>query len=117
MWALSKEAVGGKESIGPDDFVPIPERVDVYKQSLAPTIGIYFDVIDSNHDGYIQWKEFQAFFRIFGIDESKAEESFKMIDTNGDGVLSREEFVAAALEFNTSKEDTPSKLFYGPLVE
>ena len=116
---MEKEAVGGKESIGFDDFGRMPELVkpDLLKQNGEAVLVTFFDVIDSNHDGYIQSKEFEVWFRIIGVDVSKAEESFKMIDTNGDGVLSREEFVAAGLEFVTSKEDTPSKLFYGPLVE
>ena len=78
---------------------------------------LWFDVIDMNHDGLIQWKEFELYFNIWGIKNSAiAKASFEMIDTNKDGVLSKEEFVAAAVEFYTSRDDTPSKFFYGPLV-
>ena len=110
---MEKNGAYGKEAIGPDDFSQMPDRVDpqVYKHNLAAINRIFFDVIDSNHDGYIQRKEFEVYFRNFGIDVSNAEESFKMTDTNGDGVLSKEEFVGAGLEFCCSKEDTPTKLF------
>jgi Ca2+-binding EF-hand superfamily protein len=78
---------------------------------------LYFDIIDTNEDDLIQKEEFEVFFKVFGMDPSTAAESFLSIDTDGDGVLSRDEFVAASVDFcTTNDESSKFNNFCGPLL-
>ncbi len=71
----------------------------------------------SNGDNQIDAGEYALFFDIMGLDPKLAEEAFKAIDTNNDGLLSLDEFKAAGLDFFMSKDaNSPSKVFWGPLV-
>jgi len=77
----------------------------------------FFDIINTNDDGKIQKSEFEIFYKIFGMDPSTAAESFAVIATNHSGFLSREEFVAASVDFCTSDDEkSPFKIFFGPLI-
>jgi len=87
------------------------------KQTLGGPLPIFFHAVDANGDGQIQGDEFALFFQIFGLDPKLAVDSFKAIDTNSDGQLSLEEFITAGTDFFTSEDqNSPSKLFWGPLV-
>jgi len=78
---------------------------------------IAFQLIDANGDGRIQAQELELFFEMLNIDKSSALATFKAIDTNNDGELSRDEFVAAGIDFLTGEDvNSPSQLFYGPLI-
>ena len=99
---------------GIEEVVASEEEI---RHCLEVTFGAMFDVIDTNHDGFIQQEEYEYHFRISGLDTTLAKESFDAIDTNKNCVLSREEFIFAAVEFHRSREDTPAKYFFGPLIE
>ena len=90
---------------------------EAINKSLRVFMDAIFDIIDTNHDGYIQLGEYEHHFKMTGLDPGMAKMAFDSIDTNKDGVLSREEFISANVEFHRSKEDTPAKNFFGPLLE
>lgn len=76
-----------------------------------------FNVIDLDLSNFISKKEFRDYFECMGIDTKHAAASFDALNTNGDGIISREEFLDAAVEWAFGLDEThPSQLFYGPLV-
>jgi Ca2+-binding EF-hand superfamily protein len=84
---------------------------------LAGPLPLFFSAVDANQDGNIQEDEYKLFFEILGLDPNMAPASFQAIDTNKDGQLSLDEFVTAGVDFFTSNdENSPNKLFWGPLV-
>ena len=86
-------------------------------QSLAGVFTTYFEIIDSNKDGEISFKEWTEYYIAQGIDTKYARASFDAMDTNGDGVVSMEEFVAFNKEFYLTAEDKlHSSILYGPLL-
>lgn len=86
-------------------------------EALAGPLPLFFSAVDANADGAIQSDEFELFFQIIGLDPKMAPATFKAIDTNNDGSLSLDEFVTAGVDFFTSEdENSPNKLFWGPLV-
>jgi Ca2+-binding EF-hand superfamily protein len=89
---------------------------DHVQRQVAP-LTVAFNAIDTNADGIVQVEEYEAFFQILGRDKSTAPATFKAIDTNNDGAISLDEFVTAGVDFFISEdENSPSKLFWGPLV-
>jgi Ca2+-binding EF-hand superfamily protein len=87
------------------------------RDALAGPLPLFFSAVDANADGMIQSEEFELFFQIIGLDPKMAPATFKAIDTNNDGSLSLDEFVTAGVDFFTSEdENSPNKLFWGPLV-
>jgi len=104
--------------------VSIPEMVDYIKNinkaearaMSAEQLDLFFDIIDTNQDGYIQLGEYATAFNIAGIGEEFAKPAFEALDTNHDGLLSRDEFVSAGLDFLFLEEPShPADLFFGPL--
>jgi len=79
----------------------------------------FFKIIDSNHDGFIDKKEFSIHFKACGmLDEKMALEAFKHIDTNHDEVISTEEFNTAGNNFwQVETEGDSSQYMWGPLVD
>lgn len=77
-----------------------------------------FEVIDTDHDGflsYVEWEDYNLAVRI-ASEHSKA--SFEAMDTDHDGRISMEEFVAYHEEFFYSTEDRlNSSILFGPLVK
>ena len=79
-----------------------------------------FTYQDTNQDGVISKAEHRRFFEAMKhIDPNGAIVAFSAIDKDMDGVISRDEYVEAAVEyfFNFSDETKPSKYFFGPLVK
>lgn len=121
IWEKYLKGVAGGKPLTQPAFIEAMKKQlnnnkDV-KQTLGGPLPIFFHAVDANGDGMIQGDEFSLFFQILGLDPKMAPESFKAIDTNNDGQLSLEEFVQAGTDFFTSEnENSPSKLFWGPLV-
>ena len=77
---------------------------------------LMFEIIDSDENGEISYKEWEDYYRVISIDTEFARASFDAMDTNGDGVVSKEEFYAYNREFFYSTEDNlKSSIMYGPL--
>ena len=77
-----------------------------------------FEIIDSDKNGEISFKEWTEFYTALGIDTKHARPSFDAMDTNGDGIVSKEEFAAYTIEFFLSTEDKlNSSIMYGPLSD
>ena len=80
-----------------------------------------FTVMDINQDGVISKAEHYRFFEAWKTvkDPIRAAVAFAAIDVDMDGVITRDEYVNAALEnlFNFTDETKGSKHFYGPLAK
>ena len=73
-----------------------------------------FDMIDTDNDGVISYKEYAVLFQILGIDQKFVAEAFDAIDTDKDGSISRKEYVDAYLEYTYgTDENHPSRHMYG----
>ena len=114
-----EDTTGGKDIITLEEWIKVNDTLGSQRVRNQVTSDhmLFFDVIDTNHDGFIQWDEFEMLFKIIVLKPETAKASFEMIDTNKDGVISKEEYIAAAVEFFTSKKDSPANVFYGPLVD
>ena len=114
-----KDSTGGA-ALNQDAFIAtLKKQVQdpSMKETLAGPLPLFFSAIDANSDGMIQKEEFELFFDIIGLDTKMAGPTFEAIDTNHDGQLSLDEFVTAGVDFFTSEdENSPTKLFWGPLV-
>ena len=94
--------------------MPPEERKIKWKPILSP----WFDVVDTNGNAVISPQEFGVYFKIIGIDESSTKAPFVAIDSNQHGIISRDEFVAAGVDFFTGVDETcGGTLFWGPLVD
>ena len=74
-----------------------------------------FDVMDDDHDGRINLREFKLFYSFFQLDESLAAEVFAHLDVEKTGYLTREQLRTYSREFNLGEdpEAIGNKLF-GP---
>lgn len=77
----------------------------------------FFHAVDTDGDELISKNEFSLFFKIIGLNQDAADESFRIIDENGDNQLSLEEFTTMGNLFFTSEDESCiSKAFWGPLI-
>jgi len=89
---------------------------DQLMESVYHVFDALFKAVNHNKSGLITIKEFTAFYEIVGInDEARAKEAFKALDTNHDGVISRGEFIIAAIDFATLEESFPADYLFGKL--
>ena len=90
---------------------------DMLKQYWGNT----FAAMDLNQDGVISKVEHQQFFNAWkkGKDLVRASVAFAAIDADMDGMITRDEYVNAAIEyvFNFTDETKRSKHFFGPLIK
>ena len=98
------------------------ELVETFRKSktnaddISKIFSSVFEVMDSDGNGVISFKEWTDYYSVTGIDTKYARASFDAMDTNGDGIFSKEEFYAYNKEFYYSTEDKlNSSIMYGPL--
>lgn len=123
-WDKYLSDLANKDQITEKDFVKNLKKVvedEKHHNDLLGPLPLFFKCIDRNEDDQIDMGEYVIFFEILGIENAAvlAEPSFKAIDTNADGYLSVDEFTQAGKDFftNATDESTPTKFFFGPLVE
>lgn len=69
-----------------------------YSQHLAKQIGLIYDAMDADGDGFIEPTEYLALFGAApALDPEVVQAVFERLDADGDGRISREEFQAAHL--------------------
>lgn len=79
-----------------------------------------FQLMDLDDDGKVSKKEHRRLYEATkNINPHGAIVSFSAMDQDNDGIITRDEYVDAALEFfhNFADETKPSKHFFGPLVK
>ena len=59
----------------------------------------FYDVIDTNHDGFVRLDEYKLAMKINGLDHEMAEAAFKVIDKNQNGKIERQELIEQQLNF------------------
>ena len=88
----------------------------VKSENLAGILSTHFEIIDSDGNGIISFKEWSDYYIALGIDSKYAKDSFESMDFNSDGVVSMEEFIAFNKEFYLTAEDKlHSSILFGPL--
>jgi len=121
VWDSHLKQVGNGRAIAEEDFVNGMKRIAFdpnMKKAILGPLPLFFHAVDTNGDQLIDENEFTAFFKLIGLDEKMAPSSFQAIDDNGDGEISLEEFIECGEGFFLSEDtNSPSKLFWGPLVD
>jgi hypothetical protein len=89
------------------------------RASINATLPLVFSAIDANHDDGVSPAEFHNYFVSLGVtDESFTNMVFSAMDADGDGDLSNEEFTKFGQAFFLSNdESSPSRFFFGPLIQ
>lgn len=85
-------------------------------QGVRTIVGAIFDAFDTDGTKGLSPDEYKAFLTSHGISTRGADDTFKILDQNHNGVLSRDEFLDLAVQFNFS--DEPSAVgnqLFGPL--
>jgi len=110
----------GERGIKKDAFVESCRKMvkdPTGRAHLEGSLANFFHAVDTDGDLQISKTEFERFYRILGLDEAMAAESFGIIDVDSDNQLSLEEFINMGLLFFTSEDEScVSKAFWGPLV-
>ena len=92
------------------------QRPGIYRE----TFGEVFDLMDLDRDGEVSKKEHRRLYEATkNVNPNGAIVSFSAMDKDNDGMVTRDEYVEAAVEFfhNFADETKPSKHFFGPLVK
>ena len=93
-----------------------PEEKKSYLDRLHELFNAIFDIIDQDEDGEIMLVDYTNYFKVWGVDENLAKDSFASIDLNGDGILKRMAFVQFGANFFISQEENEfGNLIFGPL--
>ena len=66
---------------------------------LVKTSCLWFDIMDTNKDGFITLEDFKLGYVAIGWDAVSAEHAFKFLDKTNTGKISREEFLKPSTDF------------------
>ena len=73
------------------------ERIKQGKEPiLARTAGTFFDIMDTDNDGYVTLEDFKLRYGAIGWDSAGAELVFKAANKNNSGKIGREDIVKSA---------------------
>ena len=75
--------------------------------------GAYFDVVDQNHDGCINWDEYKIVMEASGFPEESARGTFELLDKNKNGKIERKELIAADIKFWCDLEEKETDELFG----
>ncbi|EEB20251.1 Sarcoplasmic calcium-binding protein, putative [Pediculus humanus corporis] len=120
-WELQRGTVDPYNVVTTEQFLEDMHHIlndkDLRKK-IHSFLPFFFKAVDQDHDGEITIDEYKIFFQCLGLSEADAICSFRSIDVNNDGKLSVKEFVDLGREYLLSEDSrTPSKFFWGPLVD
>lgn len=76
-----------------------------YDQSARPMIKAIADLCDQDGDGEVNPEEWKKWMAAVGVDQTRAAETFRQLDTSGNGALSTDELVNAVRDFHLGKLD------------
>ncbi|WP_462249562.1 EF-hand domain-containing protein [Ekhidna sp.] len=72
-----------------------------------------FDLFDFNRDGFIDFDEFEALYKILGLNRANTIFAFKQMDINKDGVLSKVEIYEAISNYFSASNATINSYVFG----
>ena len=98
----------GSERVSKDDWLKKVAEMAATDQErikrgeeplLARTTGTFFDVMDTNKDGFVTLEDFKLGYGAIGWDAAGAEQTFKAVDKNNTGKVGRKDMIESAHEF------------------
>ena len=110
---LAISAGVGDDGMTEDQFVAVMESEMFGKgdsgfgKVLRPTIRASVDLCDTDGDGEINRAEYRRWLEAIGLDQSKADEAFRRMDTDGRGRLTVELLVKAVKDFYYGEPNLP----------
>ncbi|WNV82871.1 EF-hand domain-containing protein [Umezawaea sp. Da 62-37] len=112
-YLAEKAGVGRDGALDRKQFTEVIEA-EVFKggdagfgRVVRPMIQAILNVCDTDGDGEVNPAEFAKWLKAAGVDRSKADESFRTIDTDGSGALTVDELVAAVKAYHFGTLDVP----------
>ena len=108
---LIAEKMAKGERINEDLFINAYNEIFNTNQALFPTVlgqmvSSFFNVFDTDQDGYITAADMIRGLRCFGIDQSEALKNvFAGLDKSGGGKIDRDTYIAAWVEFMTGADE------------
>ncbi|MBZ6131579.1 MULTISPECIES: EF-hand domain-containing protein [Streptomyces] len=95
-------------------FVEAPEGFDTSFRPLAEAVCA---LLDTDGDGQVDEREFQAWQEVFRTAPEHRAEAFRKLDTDGSGKLTVDELLAAVREYYLSPDaDATGNWLYGPVA-
>ena len=76
-----------------------------------------FDVVDTNHNGFLELGEYEKMMKASNFDAGTAKIAFDVIDANHDNKISRQELLDYNAKFWNYPDDKESAGFYGHKYE
>lgn len=108
---LIAEKIAKGERINEDLFINAYDEVLNTNKALFPTVlgqmvSSFFNVFDTDQDGYITDGDMIRGLKCFGIDQSEAlKRVFAELDKTGSGKIDRDTYIAAWVEFMTGSDE------------
>ena len=118
---LIAEKIAKGERINEDLYINAYNEVinankELFPTVLAQMVSSFFDVFDTDNDGFITEENMVRGLKCFGIDQSDAlRKIFSELDKSGSGKLDRDSYIAAWVEFMTGfNEGAPMAKYLNP---
>jgi len=92
-----KQEITKEEWLAFFDLEVMPEEMLVEYKEIV--FNFMFDFFDQNRDGYISRKEYEDFYKIFGIDTKFLDEAFPKLDSSNSYKLHRYDVMDAVEDF------------------
>jgi Ca2+-binding EF-hand superfamily protein len=98
----------GSERVSRDDWLKKvaeivaadQDRIKRGEEPLLPrTAATFFDIMDSDKDGFVTLEDFKLGYGATGWDAVGAEQAFRAVDKNSSGRIGREDMIKSAHEF------------------
>lgn len=87
-----------------------------FQACFSEMVSFFFNIFDTDKDGYLTEKDLLRGWKCFGIDNSKVVKAvFADLDTTGSGKIDRDTYIGAWLEFMTGvNRDAPIAKHFTP---